>query len=303
MFEVTMTRQCGFVTILGIPNVGKSTLTNALVGSKVSIVSPKVQTTRRRVLGIALSDNAQIVLIDTPGIFAPKKRLDRAMVSAAWENISSTDVLMVMADASHRSQQDTLEILDRALHHSQAPIFLVINKIDLIQRPQLFDLITQLTEDRKITQVFLISAQKKDGTAALLTALEKVMPEQPWMFPEDQLTDMPMRLLAAEITREHIFRSLHQELPYAICVETEAWEEFKNGSVKISQVIHVEKEGQKRILLGKGGHQIKYIRETAAKEIQEILQQPVHLFLHVKISENWSEQRQHYADLGLNYEA
>lgn len=298
-----MTETCGFVTILGIPNVGKSTLTNALVGSKVSIVSPKVQTTRRRVLGIALSHNAQIILIDTPGIFVPKKRLDRAMVLAAWENISDTDVLMVMADASHQSQENTLKILDRALQQSQSPVFLVINKIDLIHRTQLLKLITQMTEGRKIAQVFLISAQRKDGIDVLLKALEKAMPEQPWMFPEDQLTDMPMRLLSAEITREHIFRSLHQELPYAICVETEAWEEFKNGAVKISQVIHVEKDGQKRILLGKSGHQIKYVRETAAKEIQEILGQPVHLFLHVKVSENWSEQPQYYADLGLNFKA
>ncbi|MGI4850960.1 MAG: GTPase Era [Janthinobacterium lividum] len=298
-----MTQACGFVTILGIPNVGKSTLTNALVGSKVSIVSPKVQTTRRRVLGIALSNEAQIVLIDTPGIFVPKKRLDRAMVSAAWENISDTDVLMVMADASHRHQDDTLKILDRALQQSDAPVFLVINKIDLIDRKKLLELITQMTEGRNIAQVFLISAQKKDGIPLLLKALEQAMPEQPWMYPEDQLTDMPMRLLSAEITREHIFRSLHQELPYSIHVETEAWENFDNGSVKISQVIHVEKDGQKRILLGKGGHQIKYIRETAVKEIQEILGQQVHLFLHVKVSENWSEQRQHYTDLNLNFDA
>lgn len=225
------------------------------------------------------------------------------MVSAAWENISDTDVLMVMADASHRSQEDTLKILDRALQQSQAPIFLLINKIDLIHRTQLLEMITEMTEGRNIAQVFLISAQRKDGIDVLLKALEKAMPEQPWMFPEDQLTDMPMRLLSAEITREHIFRSLHQELPYSICVETEAWENFKNGSVKISQVIHVEKDGQKRILLGKGGHQIKYIRETAAKEIQEILGQPVHLFLHVKVSENWSEQPHHYEDLGLDFKA
>ena len=298
-----MTKACGFVTILGIPNVGKSTLTNALVGSKISIVSPKVQTTRRRVLGIAMSDQVQIILIDTPGIFVPKKRFDRAMVSAAWENISDTDVLMVMADASHRSQEDTLNILDRALEQSPAPVFLVINKIDLIPRTKLLALIDQMTQQRKIAQVFLISAQKKDGVTRLLDALADAMPQQPWMFPEDQLTDLPMRLLSAEITREHIFRSLHQELPYAICVECEGWEEFKNGSVKISQVIYVEKEGQKRILLGKGGHQVKYIRETAVKEIQEILGQQVHLFLHVKVSENWSEQRQHYTDLGLDFEA
>lgn len=298
-----MTKACGFVTILGIPNVGKSTLTNALVGSKISIVSPKVQTTRRRILGIAMSNQVQIVLIDTPGIFVPKKRLDRAMVSAAWENISNTDVVMVMADASHRSQDDTLNILDRALNQSQAPIFLVINKIDLIPRAKLLTLIAEMTEGRQVAQVFLISAQKKDGVSRLLNALADAMPPQPWMFPEDQLTDLPMRLLSAEITREHIFRSLHQELPYAICVETEGWEEFKNGSVKISQIIYVEKEGQKRILLGKQGHQVKYIRETAAKEIEELLGQPVHLFLHVKVSENWSEQRQHYTDLGLNFES
>jgi len=298
-----MPKRCGFVTVLGVPNVGKSTLTNQLVGSKVSIVSPKVQTTRRRVLGITIKDESQVILIDTPGIFEPKKRLDRAMVSAAWGATSETDLILVMADASYHRQEKTIDILEKSLKKPEIPLFLVINKIDLVPRDQLLALIARLTEKRKIDRVFLVSAHRGDGIQDLLQALANQMPEGPWLFPEDQLTDMPLRLLAAEITREKIFCSLHQEVPYGINVETEAWEEFKNGSVKISQVIHVQKPGQKAILLGKGGHTIKYIRETAALDLGNMLERPVHLFLHVKISENWAEQRDHYTDLGLDYNA
>lgn len=299
-----MSKRCGFVTILGVPNVGKSTLTNRLVGSKVSIVSPKVQTTRRRILGITLKGESQIVLVDTPGIFVPKKRLDRAMVSAAWGASSETDLVLVMTDAHHPRQMETREILDKAVKKSTnpVPVFLVINKIDLIPRDQLLALIAQLSKDKKIDRVFLISAQKGDGVEDLLQELAERMPEGPWLFPEDQLTDMPQRLLAAEMTREQIYCLLHQEVPYAITVETESWEEFRNGSVKISQVIYVQKEGQKAILLGKGGHQIKHIREAAARELKELIGHPVHLFLHVKISENWAEQRHHYTELGLEYD-
>jgi GTP-binding protein Era len=297
-----MPKRCGFVTIIGAPNVGKSTLTNSLVGSKISIVSPKIQTTRRRVLGIVMREEAQIILVDTPGIFEPKKRLDRAMVSAAWTAAAQTDLLMVMTDTNSFHIEDTLKIIDHCSTQTEKPLFLVINKIDLVPRPQLLVLIDQLSSSGKIEKTFLISALKGDGVLDLIKALAFRMPEGPWLFPEDQLTDLPLRLLAAEITREKIFYSLHQEIPYEMTVETESWEEFQNGSVKISQVIHVQKKGQKAILLGKEGRQIKSIREKSALELQNMLGRQVHLFLYVKVSENWSEDSRYYKELGLDYD-
>ena len=298
-----MSKKCGFVAIVGIPNCGKSTLTNGLVGQKVSIVSPKVQTTRHRVLGIVLAGESQIILMDTPGIFEPRKRLDRAMVSAAWDAASETDVVLVVADASRSAQEKTEGILDRTCKSAKSPVILVINKIDLVSRPSLLVLIEKLTKNRKIERVFLISAQTGEGVPDLLKALEDYMPEGPWLFPEDQITDLPLRLWASETTREKVFCCLYQELPYSVTVETEAWEEFKNGDVKISQVIHVQKPGQKAILLGKGGHTIKHIREEATADLKEALGRPVHLFLHVKVSENWADQPAYYRELGLSYGA
>jgi GTP-binding protein Era len=295
--------RCGFIAILGAPNVGKSTLLNILVGAKVSIVSPKVQTTRMRVFGVAIRGRAQLVFIDTPGIFAPRRRLDRAMVRAAWRGAEDADAVLLLADASQRSiDEDTRRIID-GLKGAGRQAILVLNKIDLVKHEKLLAQAQKYDAEGLFTDVFMISATTGDGVEDLAGALAARALEGPWHFPEDQLSDLPQRLLAAEITREHLFRQLHQEVPYALTVEPETWEDFEDGSVRIGQVVYVERDNQKPIVLGKGGQRIKAVREASQAEIQHLLDRKVHLFLHVTVREKWADDRAHYQDLGLDYDA
>ncbi len=295
------TTRCGFVAIVGAPNAGKSTLVNQLVGTKVSIVSPKVQTTRTRVMGIALKDEAQIIFVDTPGIFAPKRRLDRAMVHAAWSGAADADVVALVIDSDRGLDDDVIRIIDK-LKETERRAVLVLNKIDLVKRENLLALTAKLDAYGIFDKVFMVSAQKGDHTDDLLGYFASLLPEGPWHFPEDQVSDMPMRLLAAEITREKLFLQLHQELPYAATVETDMWQERDDGSVRIDQTIYIQRESQKAIVLGKGGHQIKNIGARSRTELEEILERRVHLFLHVKVKENWLEQRQHFQGMGLEFD-
>lgn len=294
--------RCGYVAILGAPNAGKSTLLNRLVGTKVSIVSPKVQTTRTRVIGIAMVGATQVIFIDTPGIFAPKRRLERAMVHAAWSGAADADLVVLVVDAARKTiGEDALAIVE-GLKKAGRKAILALNKIDLVKREKLLALVAELDKHGIFTDVFMISAETGDGVDDLMAALSSRLPEGPWLFPEDQISDMPMRLIAAEVTREHLFRQLHDELPYSIAVESESWEEFKDGSVKITQVIYVQRDSQKPIVLGQGGRRIKSIREAAQRELEAMLGRRVHLFLHVKVKEDWPEDRERYRDLGLEYD-
>lgn len=295
--------RCGFVALVGAPNAGKSTLLNTLIGSKVSIVSPKVQTTRVRVLGIAVEGDAQLIFVDTPGIFRPKRRLDRAMVAAAWQGAEDADFIGVLFDASRRGvDEDTRGIVARLKEQGRQAI-LILNKIDLVRRDTLLALTEELNRDGVFTDTFMISAQTGDGVADLRRIIAGRLPEGPWLFPEDQISDMPMRLIAAEVTREKLFVQLHQELPYAATVETESWEEFENGSVKISQVVYVQRESQKAIVLGKGGSRIKRIGQAARTELEEMLEQRVHLMLFVKVREDWENDPERFAAWGLDFGA
>lgn len=293
--------RCGFIAVVGEPNVGKSTLVNCLVGTKVSIVSPKVQTTRTRVLGVAILDTAQIIFIDTPGIFQPRRRLERAMVQAAWSGAADADLVALVVDSAKGLTDDTRTIVER-LKDSGRQAILVLNKIDLVKREKLLALAAELSAVGIFDQVFMISAASADGTADLLAGIAAHMPAGPWHFPEDQVSDMPMRMLAAEITREQIFLQLHQELPYSIAVETEQWQERDDGSVRIDQTIYVQRDSQKAIVLGRGGKRVKAIGERARSQLEEILEQRVHLFLHVKVRERWLEEREHYRQLGLEFD-
>jgi len=302
-----MTRRCGFAAIIGAPNAGKSTLVNALVGSKVAIVSPKVQTTRMSVRGVALVGDTQIVFIDTPGIFKPRRRLDRAMVDAAWAGAGEADCIVLLADAEELATNpkglaasDTHAIIE-ALRADKRKAVLALNKIDGMKRTDLLPLVQQLSGEGDFENFFLISALKGDGIGDVKTWVASRMPEGPWLYPEEQAADIPSRLLAAEITREKIYLRLHDELPYACAVESEKWEERKDGSVKIDQTIYVQREGKKAIVLGKGGAMIKLIGEMARKELEELFQRRVHLFLFVKVQEDWSEQRDRFRAMGLNF--
>ena len=298
--------RAGFAAIIGAPNAGKSTLVNALVGSKVSIVSPKVQTTRMRVIGIAMTDlpdgsRAQVVLVDTPGIFRiAKRRLERAMVAAAWQGATDADLVALVVDAERGVGQETAAIVER-LKDYRAPRFLVLNKIDLVEREKLLTLTAELNARLPFERTFMVSALKQDGIGDILKTLAAALPEGPFLYPEDQAADLPMRLLAAEVTREQVFLQLHQELPYEAAVETDKWEERANG-VRIEQTIHVQREGQRAIVLGKGGARIKQIGARARHELSQMLERPVHLFLHVKVSERWAEDPAHYRTIGLDYE-
>jgi len=295
--------RCGFVALLGAPNAGKSTLLNTLVGSKLSIVSPKKQTTRQRILGIATEGKSQIILVDTPGIFTPRRRLDRAMVAAAWSGAADADQVLVLVDAAQRTvDQDTLGIIER-LKHEERAAHLVLNKIDLIPRERLLALTQTLHEAFPFRDTFMISALTGDGVADLLRSLGQLMPEGPWHFPEDQLSDMPMRLLASEITREQLYRQLHEELPYAATVETETWEEQPDGSARIAQAIVVQRASQKAIVIGKGGARIKAIGIAARRELEAIVETRVHLVLFVKVRERWAEDPERYRDMGLSFDA
>jgi GTPase len=295
--------RCGFVALVGAPNAGKSTLLNNIIGQKVSIVSPRVQTTRTRVLGIATEGDSQIVFIDTPGIFAPKKRLERAMVAAAWQGATDADLVVLLVDAARKSiDADTRAIIAR-LKDSGREAILALNKIDLIKRDKLLALATTLNAEGIFTDTFMISAETGDGVKDLRNLLATRMPEGPWHFPGDQLSDIPMRLLAAELVREKIFLQLYQELPYSATVEPEGWEEFDDGSVKISMVLYIERDSQKAIILGKGGQRIKQIGAAARTELEEMMERRVHLFLHVKVREEWTNDPERYKDWNLDYNA
>ncbi|OQW58187.1 MAG: GTPase Era [Proteobacteria bacterium SG_bin9] len=298
--ETTAASRCGFVALIGAPNVGKSTLVNALVGSKVTIVSRKVQTTRALIRGIVIENNAQIVLVDTPGIFAPKRRLDRAMVSTAWSGAHDADLVCMLIDARAGIDDEADAILEK-LASVAHPKLLVINKIDLVQREKLLALTQAANERLRFEQTFMISAMSGDGVDDLRGALAKRMPEGPFHYPEDQMSDAPLRHLAAEITREKIFRQLHQELPYQSTVETDTWTERKDKSVKIEQTIFVDRESQRKIVLGKGGATIKSIGADARRELTEILEVPVHLFLFVKVREGWDNDPERYREIGLEF--
>ncbi len=302
MVNETEPTRAGFIAVLGAPNAGKSTLINHVVGAKVSIVSSKVQTTRTRILGIMMSGQSQLIYIDTPGIFQPRKRLDRAMVAAAWGGAGDADMVILIVDCSTGLDTNTKNIV-AGLKKQQRKAILVLNKVDLVDKSILLDLTSQLHDDTIFTDVYMISALKGDGVDKLVSYITHAVPEGPWMFPPDQISDMPARLLAAEITREQIYHQLHQELPYAATVETESWEEKKDGSVAINQVIYVERDTQKGIVLGKGGAKIKSISSAARKELGEILEQEVHLMLFVKVRANWGDDPERYEDWGLDFKA
>jgi GTPase len=292
--------RCGFVALIGAPNVGKSTLVNALVGSKVTIVSRKVQTTRALIRGIVIEDNAQIILVDTPGIFSPKRRLDRAMVSTAWSGAHDADLVCVLLDAKSGIDDEADAILKKVetVHHEK---ILVLNKIDLVPREKLLALAKAANDRLALAQTFMVSALSGDGVDDLRHALASMVPAGPFLYPEDQMSDAPMRHLAAEINREKIYRQLHQELPYQSTVETDSWTERKDNSIRIEQTIFVERESQRKIVLGKGGATIKSIGAEARKEIAEITGVPVHLFLFVKVRENWGDDPDRYREMGLEF--
>ncbi|WP_083875727.1 GTPase Era [Caenispirillum salinarum] len=294
--------RAGFIAVLGAPNAGKSTLVNTIIGTKVSIVSPKVQTTRSIVRGIAMEGQSQLIFVDTPGIFKPNRRMERAMVSAAWTGAADADMVMLLVDARRGFSEDVKAIIDGLLEAKRKAV-LVINKVDTVARPSLLDLSADLFDTGAFSDVFMISALKGDGVRDLVDYLAARMPEGPWLFPEDEVSDLPQRLLAAEITREKLFLNLHQELPYSVSIETEAWEERKDGSVRIDQIIYVMRDSQRSIVLGKQGAQIKRIGAAARTELEELLERRVHLFLHVKVAEDWHERRDHYMAWGLDFDA
>ncbi len=294
-------RRCGFVALLGVPNAGKSTLLNCLVGAKVSIVTHKAQTTRVRVRGIVTEGAAQIIFVDTPGIFAtPGRRLERAMVATAWIEAGNADLAMLVVDTSHGIDDETHAIVER-LKHAGRPALLALNKIDLVKRVLLLELAAALDATGAFSDIFMLSALTGDGVADLRAFLSGKLPVGPWLYPEDQLADVPLRLMAAEMTREQAFLRLHQELPYALTVETDEWRDLTDGSARVGQTIYVERDTQKAIVLGKGGANIKTIRMAAQKELAAALERPVHLFIHVKVRKDWVEDRDRYRDLGLNF--
>lgn len=292
---------CGFIAILGAPNVGKSTLLNRVVGAKVSIVSSKVQTTRTRILGIALVENSQLIFIDTPGIFNPKRRLDRAMIAAAWGGARDADRIILLVDSKRGVDINTEIIIDKLKENGFDNLDLVLNKIDLINKQDLLKLTKSLNNYGIFKEIFMVSAEKGDGVSDLISYLRSKIPVSPWLFPRDQISDMPMRLLAAEITREKLFMKLHQELPYAITVETENWQKRDDQSIRIEQTIYVERDSQRSIVLGKNGQMIKLIGMESRKELSEVVDAKVHLFLFVKVREKWGDDPSHYTNWGLDF--
>lgn len=295
-----MTQKCGLVAVIGAPNAGKSTLVNALVGQKVAITSAKAQTTRARLLGIALAEEVQILLVDTPGIFEPKRRLDRAMVSAAWEGTTAADAVVLVVDPVKQRRHELMPLLESLKGRPERKI-LVLNKVDASAKEPLLALAQELTEAVEFGEVFFVSALTGDGVAELKERLAAMMPEGPWHYPEDQVSDASERLLATEVTREQLYRQLHEELPYDAAVRPESYEQRKDGSVEIRQQIVIARDSQKPIVLGKQGRRIKEIGEAARKELSEILGQKVHLFLHVKVDERWAESREIYEEIGLDW--
>jgi GTP-binding protein Era len=295
------TTRCGHVALIGAPNAGKSTLLNWLLGRKLAIVTPKPQTTRTRLLGIAIEGSAQIIYVDTPGIFAPRRRLDRAMVAAAWSGAEDAERTVLLVDAARGIDRDTQRIVDRLAERGREAV-LALNKIDLVRRDGLLALADTLSRKSKFDPVFMISGRTGDGVDDLKRHLASTVPPGPWLFPEDQLSDMPERVIAAEATREQVFLQLHDELPYGSTVETERWEDRTDGSVRIEQVIFVQRASQRAIVLGEGGQRIKAIGARARAELERMLDRRVHLFLFVKVRENWVEDRERYAALGLDYD-
>jgi GTPase len=291
---------CGVVALIGVPNAGKSTLLNALVGAKISIVTPKVQTTRTTIRGIAIADGAQIILVDTPGIFSPRRRLDRAMVGSAWGSAQEADLVALVIDARKGLAEDDETIL-RGLADVRAGKILVLNKVDVVAKPKLLGLAQTLNARATFAATFMVSAQTGDGVADLRKFLAAHVPEGPWLYPEDQIADAPLRRLAAEITREKLYLRLHQELPYQSTVETEVWKELQDGSVRLEQTIYVERESQRKIVLGKGGATIKAIGAAARAEISAAIEQKVHLFLFVKVREGWGDDPDRYREMGLEF--
>jgi GTP-binding protein Era len=294
--------RCGFVALIGAPNVGKSTLLNRLIGAKISIVSAKVQTTRRRLLGILVEGPAQIVFVDTPGIFTPRRRLDRAMVHTAWRSAEDADLIVLLIDATRKRLDDETRSIVDGLKREGRRAILAINKIDVVKRPKLLGLAQELFDMGIFDEVFMISAETGDGVDDLIKSLAARLPEGPWHYPADQISDMPMREIAAEITREQLFRQLHAELPYALTVEQESWEDFADGSLRVGQQIIVARESQRAIVLGQGGQRIKAVREAAQAEIGVLTGRKVHLFLHVKLRENWQDDPERYRAMGLDFE-
>lgn len=293
--------RCGYVALIGAPNAGKSTLLNRLVGHKLAIVTPKAQTTRSRLLGIAIEGKSQLVYVDTPGIFAPRRRLDRAMVAAAWSGVEDADETIVLVDTARAIGPDTRSILDRLAQRGRKSI-LALNKIDLVRRDRLLGIAAELAKAGDFDPVFMISGLSGDGVEDLKRHLATAMPPGPWLFAEDQLSDAPERLLAAEITREQVFLQLHDELPYASTVETESWQDRSDGSIRLEQVIYVERASQRAIVLGEHGRQIKAIGARARAQLEDLLQRRVHLFLFVKVRERWGEDRERFAAIGLDYD-
>ncbi len=305
----------GFAAVIGAPNAGKSTLVNAMVGAKVSIVTHKVQTTRFQVRGVAMHDETQIVFVDTPGIFTPRRRLDRAMVQSAWTGADDADIVVHVVDAAAEARAGTadeksgdaksaedVERVIAGLKEAGKTAVLALNKIDAMKREDLLALAQRLDAAGVYSDVFMVSANEGDGLAALKDIIAAAMPEGPYLYPPDQIADLPQRLLAAEVTREKLFLRLHEELPYSLTVETEAWEERKDGSAKIDQIIYVQRDGQKGIVLGKGGKTVREIGQAARTELEDMLGRRIHLFLFVKVRENWAEQRSLYTPLGLDFD-
>jgi GTP-binding protein Era len=299
MSEAPPTR-CGFIAVLGAPNAGKSTLTNALVGAKVAIVTPKVQTTRTRILGIVMEGASQLIFVDTPGIFAPRRRLDRAMVAAAWAGAADADVVALVIDAKTGIDETSQAIID-GLAKAKRQAICVLNKIDLVPRERLLVLAAQANASGIFTDTFMVSALTGDGVADLRTHLARTVPEGPYLYPEDQLSDINDRLMAAEITREKLFLQLRQELPYHLTVETERWNELDDGSVRIEQLVYVRRDSQKAIVIGKGGQRLRTIGQSAREELKEILGREVHLFIFVKVREDWEDDPERYSAMGLDF--
>ena len=297
-----MPQRCGFIAVIGAPNAGKSTLINRLVGVKISIVTPKVQTTRSRILGVARLNEIQMVYVDTPGIFMPKRRLERAMVAAAWAGAVDADEVVVLIDSDQTRGRDVERIID-GFKQSGRQVILALNKVDLVRRNKLLELAARFDAYDVFSHTFMISALTGDGVDDLRNELAARLPEGPWLFPEDHLSDMNDRLFAAEITREKLFLQLRQELPYALTVETEAWQPFEDGAVRIEQTIYVERDSQKAIVLGKQGAKIKSVREAAGAELAEHFERPVHLFIFVKVRNNWGDDPERYRDWGLDFYA
>ena len=303
--------RAGFAAVIGAPNAGKSTLVNRLVGSKVTIVTQKVQTTRFPIRGVAIESDSQIVLVDTPGIFRPRRRLDRAMVRSAEDQAAGADIVVHIIDAhaeespkpGDRKSAEDAAMITESYRAAGKTAILVLNKVDLVKRDNLLALTQKLFDSGVYTEVFMVSAEKGSGVKHLLKRLAEMMPPGPWLYPEDQSADVPVRVLASEITREKIYLRVHEELPYAAAVETTAFEDRPDGSARIEQTIYVERDGQRAIVLGKGGQTLKWIGQKSRKELTQILDRPVHLFLHVAVDERWADKREFYGDVGLDFDA